>query len=231
MEELENFVYVISHNLKTPIVSIQGFANLLLEELGPILDHEHLHFLERIRKNAALMDKMIHDLLEFSRLGRSPAKFEMVNAKDIVQSVIDEMHYLDQAHDVEFLLPVEPAGLPCLYADASGLRTVFENLLNNAVKYRRPGAPLRIEAGWEEQSRFHVFWVRDNGMGMDPAFHAKAFDLFQRGPNVRQIQGTGVGLAIVRRIVENHKGLVRLDSKPGEGTTIYFTIPKKILPE
>jgi PAS domain S-box-containing protein len=225
-EELENFVYVISHNLKTPIVSIQGFANLLQEELGPMLDSDHLHFLDRIQKNAALMEKMILDLLEFSRLGRSPVKFEMVNVKEVVQGVIDEMFFLGKIRDVEFTWPRKPLELPRVYADGAGLKTIFENLLNNAVKYRRPGVPLRIEIGWEEQTRFHVFWVRDNGMGMEAGFLAKAFDLFQRGPNVGQIQGTGVGLAIVRRIVENHKGLVRLDSKPGEGTTIYFTLPK-----
>jgi PAS domain S-box-containing protein len=225
-EELENFVYVISHNLKTPIVSIQGFANILQEELGPGLDNEHQHFLTRIRNNAAVMEKMILDLLEFSRLGRAPMKFEMVSVKDIVESVIDEISCLGQPPQCEFNLPNKSRGLPCIYADSSGLKTVFENLLNNAVKYRRREMPLRIEIGWEEKKRFHVFWVRDNGMGMDLAFHAKAFDLFQRGPNVGHIPGTGVGLAIVRRIIESHKGVVRLDSKPGEGTTIYFTLPK-----
>jgi signal transduction histidine kinase len=226
MEELENFVYVISHNLKTPVVSIQGFANILQEEVGPALEIEHQHFLERIRKNAAAMEKTVLDLLEFSRLGRAALKLERVNIKPLVQGVIDEMCWRRQAGEVEFVFPRQAAEPPGLLADGAELKIVFENLINNAVKYRRPEAPLRIEIGWEEQPRFHVFWVRDNGMGMDPAFQAKAFDLFQRGPNVGQIAGTGVGLAIVRRIVENHQGLVRLHSKLGEGTTIYFTLPK-----
>ncbi|MDZ7291810.1 MAG: HAMP domain-containing histidine kinase [candidate division KSB1 bacterium] len=225
-EDLENFVYVISHNLKTPLVSIQGFANILQEELGPALDSGHRHFLERIQKSAASMEKMILDLLEFSRLGHSPFTFEMVNLNELVQSVIEEMRLPGQLHEVEFILPRPPSALPNLYADGDELKTVFENLLNNAVKYRRAGVPLRIEVGCEELPRFHLLWVRDNGMGMDPAFQTKAFDLFQRGPNVGQIQGTGIGLAIVRRIIENHKGLVRIDSQPGEGTTVYFTLPK-----
>ncbi len=226
MEELENFVYVISHNLKTPVVSIQGFANILQEEVGPALEIEHQHFLERIQKNAATMEKMVLALLEFSRLGRTAIKLERVNVKTLVQGIIDEMCWRRQAGEVEVVFPQQTAEPPSLLADGAELKVVFENLINNAVKYRRSEAPLRIEIGWEEQPRFHVFWVRDNGMGMDAAFQAKAFDLFQRGTNVGQIAGTGVGLTIVRRIVENHQGLVRLHSKLGEGTTIYFTLPK-----
>lgn len=222
MEALEDFVYVISHNLKAPIVSIQGFSEILDEEVGPMLAPEQRHFLDRLRKNAALMEKMILDLLEFSRLGHTPVKFEPINLKDLAQSVVDEIRLLGQAPETEFILP-RPIRL---YADVAELKTVFENLLSNAVKYRRPESPLCVEIGWEELPRFHVLWVRDNGIGMEPCFQAKAFDLFQRGPDVGQIPGTGVGLAIVRRIVENHQGVVRLDSKLGEGTTIYFTLPK-----
>ncbi len=226
MEDLENFVYVISHNLKTPVISIQGFANILEEEVGPSLEIEHRHFLERIRKNAAAMEKMVLALLEFSHLGRAPLKLERVNVIELAQNLVDEMRLLGQSGEAEFVLPRQAAEPPILLADSAELKIVFENLIGNAVKYRRPEVSLRVEIGWEEQPRFCVFWVRDNGMGMESAFRAKAFDLFQRGPNVGQISGTGVGLAIVRRIVENHQGLVRLHSKFGEGTTIYFTLPK-----
>ncbi|NUO79613.1 hybrid sensor histidine kinase/response regulator, partial [candidate division KSB1 bacterium] len=236
-EELENFVNVISHNLKTPIISIQGFANLLREELGPQLSPEHLHFLDRIQKSAVLMEKMILDLLEFSRLGRELPKLEEVEVRELLREVLDETKLLEQIsrkHEKSLperdkIAPVEfvaPEHLPRLRADSSGLKTVFQNLLNNALKYRRAEVPLRIEIGWQELPRFHAFWVRDNGMGIEPLFQKKAFNLFQRGPQVGHISGTGVGLAVVRRIIENHKGLVRMDSKPGEGTTIYFTIPK-----
>jgi signal transduction histidine kinase len=226
MEDLENFVYVISHNLKTPVASIQGFANILQEEVGPALEMEHQHFLERIQKNAATMEKMVLALLEFSRVGRATIKLERVDINALVRSVIDEMCWRGQDSEVEFVFPRQAEEPPSLLADVAELKIVFDNLISNAVKYRRPEALLRIEIGWEEQPRFYVFWVRDNGMGMDPAFQAKAFDLFQRAPNVGQIFGTGVGLAIVRRIVENHQGLVRLHSKLGEGTTVYFTLPK-----
>jgi PAS domain S-box-containing protein len=234
-EELENFVYVISHNLKTPIISVQGFANLLREELGGRLSEEHLHFLDRISKNAMHMEKMILDLLEFSRLGRELPQRGEVEVGEVLREVTEEMRLLHQIarkqeqsgarnlEPPEFVLPPQ---LPRLWADANGLKTVFQNLLSNALKYRRPEAPLRIEIGWQDLPRFHAFSVRDNGTGMEPLFQKKAFDLFQRGPHVGHVAGTGVGLAVVRRIVENHRGLVRLDSKPGEGTTVYFTIPK-----
>jgi signal transduction histidine kinase len=225
-EEQENFVYVVSHSLKTPLAAIQGFANILYDELGPHLSAEHRHFLERLRQNAALMEKMVLDLLEFSRLGRYPFTFEMVEVSALVENVIEDMRLLGQFHDVEFTFSPKNFDKLRLYADADELKTVFENLLTNAVKYRRANAPLRIEIGWDEQPRFHALWVRDNGMGMEPAFQAKAFELFQRGANVGQIPGTGIGLAIVRRIIENHHGLVRIESKLGAGTTIYFTLPK-----
>jgi signal transduction histidine kinase len=225
-EEQENFVYVVSHNLKAPLASIQGFANILYEELGPALNAEHRHFLERLRQNAALMEKIVLDLLEFSRLGRYPFTFEMVNVGELVEMVIEDMRLLGQLHDVHFIFSPKNFDELRLYADGDELKTVFENLLTNAVKYRRPNVPLRIEIGWDQQPRFHALWVRDNGIGMEPAFQAKAFELFQRGPNVGQIQGTGIGLAIVRRIVENHQGQVRIDSKLGEGTAVYFTLPK-----
>jgi signal transduction histidine kinase len=237
-KELENLVFVISHNLKTPIVSIQGFANLLHEELQSHLGEEHVHFLERIQKNAALMEKMILDLLEFYRLGHETTKLDWVDLGEVVSQVADDMKLLEQTSSSpsEFNRPVTggkvaetefslPAQLPRLVADASGLKAVFENLISNAMKYRRAEAPLRIEIGWQEQPRFHV-WVRDNGMGMEPAFQQKAFQIFQRGPNAGKIAGTGVGLALVRRIIENHKGMITLESTPGEGTSVYFTIPK-----
>lgn len=238
-EELQNFVHVFSHNLKTPIISIQGFAGLLREELGAQLGNEHLHFLERIQKNAMLMEQMLADLLQFSKLGRELPKFGWVDLREILREVIDDMKLLEQiaqrqettaqTTNSEAQPPVEfdvPQQLPHLWAEAAGLKTVFQNLFSNAMKYRRADVSLRIEIGWQELPRFHALWVRDNGMGMDALFQKKAFNLFQRGPQVGHIPGTGVGLAIVRRIVENHKGLVRVDSKLGEGTTIYFTIPK-----
>ena len=222
-EELENFVYLISHNLKTPIVSIQGFANLLQEEIGPSLDKEQAHFLERVQKNATMMEKMIVDLLDFFRIGRPQLQLAWTSVVEIVKGVVDEMKLLEHMRDVEFEIAPD---LPLVMADAEGLNVVFQNLLSNAAKYRRPDVPTKIHVGWESQPRFYAFWVQDNGIGMDHGFKDKAFGLFQRGSNTGQIPGTGIGLALVKRIVENHHGLVRIESTPRVGTTVHFTIPK-----
>lgn len=243
-EELEHFVYVISHNLKTPIISIQGFANLLREELGAHLGAEHLHFLDRIQKNAILMEKMILELLEFSRLGRELPQRREVELLPLLREAIrearaqEQMAQKQESAEARAMLPAHsapaefiiPESLPRLCAEAASLKIVFQNLFSNAMKYRRADTPLRIEIGWQDLPRFHAFWVRDNGMGMELLFQKKAFDLFQRGPHVGHIPGTGVGLAVVRRLIENHQGLVRLDSKLGEGTTVYFTLPKVEMP-
>jgi PAS domain S-box-containing protein len=222
-DELENYIYLITHNLKTPIVSIQGFANLLQDEISASLNKQHAHFLERVQKNAVMMEKMIVDLLDFSRLARPQLNLGLVRVADIVNGVVDEMKLLEHLRDVEFEVAPD---LPEVVADAEGLNIVFQNLIGNATKYRRPGVPGKIRVGWHSQPRFYAFHVQDNGIGFDPAFKEKAFALFQRGANTGQIPGTGVGLALVKRIVENHHGLVRIESTPQVGTTVHFTIPK-----
>ncbi len=222
-EELENYIYLISHNLKTPIVSIQGFVNLLLDELGPSLNQQHAHFLERIQKNAAMMEKMIVDLFDFSRMARPQLILGVTRTQEIVRNLVDEMKVFEYMRDVEFEIAQD---LPEIIADAEGIQIVFDNLIGNAAKYRRPGVPAKITVGWQSQPRFFAFHVQDNGIGFDPAFKERAFALFQRGPNTGHIPGTGVGLALVKRIIENHQGLVRIESTPQTGTTVHFTIPK-----
>lgn len=222
-EELENYIYLISHNLKTPIVSIQGFVNLLLDEMGTSLNQQHAHFLERIQKNAALMEKMIVDLFDFSRMARPQLSLGVTRTKEIAQNVVDEMKVFVSMRDMEVDIAQD---LPEIIADAEGIQIVFENLISNAAKYRRPDAPAKITVGWQPQPRFFAFYVKDNGIGFDPAFKERAFALFQRGPNTGHIPGTGVGLALVKRIIENHQGLVRIESTPQIGTTVHFTIPK-----
>ncbi len=233
-QELESYVHLITHSLKTPLLSVQGFAALLREELGAQLNKEHAHFLDRIQHNAAVMERRILDLFEFSRIGVAPAQREWFDLGETIAGVLEELGVM--AHAAAASGPssfpeaaswlVVPPRWPRLFADRQALRTVFENLLSNALKYRRPEVPLRLEIGWQEQPAGHEFWVRDNGMGMPAEFLPKAFELFQRSPQAHHIAGTGAGLAIVRRLIENHQGTVRLESTPGAGTTVFFTLPK-----
>jgi PAS domain S-box-containing protein len=223
-EELENFVYLISHNLKAPIVSVQGFASLLMSEGEELEPDQRQRYLDRILKNLTHMQQMIHDLLEFSRIGRIERKREVVDLQQLVESLVDEM----RLQLMEKRIAVEvPHDLPRLSCDRDGLAAVFSNLLSNAVKYIGTTEEPKIEIGWEDKGRFYVFWVRDNGIGIEPKYQEKVFELFHRGGADRRVEGTGVGLAIVKRIVENHGGVVRIAAEPGDGTTVYFSIPKK----
>jgi len=139
--------------------------------------------------------------------------------------VLDELRYSLLEKQIEVHLPDT---LPTITAEAKGMHTVLSNLLSNAVKYIGEATAPRVEIGYAARERFHEFWVRDNGIGIDPQDHQKVFELFQRVQPGSSVEGSGVGLTIVKKIVENHRGQVWLDSALGRGTTVYFTIPKVI---
>ena len=222
-EEIEDLVYLITHNLKTPIVSVEGFASLLVEEVGVDLNPEALRYLERIRKNVEFMNVMISDLLEFSRFGKMEPTFEKIHLQEMVDALIEDIRVHYPQADLSFEIP-QP--LPVINGHPDGIKTVFENLLSNAAKYRKANQTARIKIWYEEKPRFYAFHVEDNGIGMDAEFKKKAFNLFQRGANVGEVEGTGVGLAICKKIVQKHGGLITIHSESGKGTTVSFTIPK-----
>jgi two-component system sensor kinase FixL len=222
-EELENFVYLISHSLKTPIVSLQGFVSVLLSEYGDELAQQGRHYLDRIHKNAGQMSEMIQDLLKFSKVGRMTKPREEVKASDIIEEAIDELRFMLIEKGIKISVPSD---LPYIYCDREGISTVFCNLIDNSIKYMGKTLNPQIEIGCQDKRRFHVFWIKDNGIGIDEKYHDKIFDLFQRLNDIKDVEGTGVGLAIVKRIIENHGGSVRISSEVGKGTTCYFTLPK-----
>lgn len=223
-DELENFVYTVSHDLKSPIVSIQGFASILLQEFTTDLNEEARHFLSRIQFNANRMEKLIRDLLELSRIGRVVNPFELVDSRQIVLEAQNELIYQIQEQKIELRVAVD---LPPVFCDRNRLVQVFSNLIGNAVKYiGQPETPL-IEVGWEPVENAIQFFVRDNGIGIERQYFEKIFGLFQilNPAEGDEKIGTGVGLTIVKRIVENHGGRIWVDSEKGHGATFYFTIP------
>lgn len=222
-EELEDLVYLITHNLKTPIVSVEGFASLLMEEAGPALSPEAQRYLERIRKNVEFMNVMISDLLEFSRFGKMEQTFEPIRLQELINAVIEDLKVHHPAAKLRFEIP---RPLPIVHGHREGIKTVFENLLSNAAKYRKPQGTAHIRITYEEKPRFFAFHVEDNGIGIEEEFRKKVFNLFQRGSNVGEVEGTGVGLAICKRIVHKHGGLITVHSAPGKGTRVSFTLPK-----
>ena len=225
-EELERFVFTVSHDLKSPIVSVQGFASILLNDFGSKLDEEGLHYLQRIQSNAKQMERLIHDLLELSRVGRVVNPFEPVDFNELVELVVADFQFQAQEKGVTIEYAKD---FPTVVCDRDRIVQVFSNLISNAIKYMGDTPEPRIEIGHFERDDDFVFYVKDNGIGIDPRYHKKIFDLFQSLKEIKDVEGTGVGLTIVKRIVENHKGKVWVESQKGKGATFYFTIPKQDL--
>jgi signal transduction histidine kinase len=223
--ELEAFSYSVSHDLRAPLRAITGFANILAADYGKGLDDEGRFLLARITAGAARMDALINDLLAFSRLGREPAHREEIVPAEVVGSVLEELRTELAGRTVEVVV----GELPVCRADPAMLRQVYANLLSNAFKYTRRQPRARVEAGFFREGDENVYFVRDNGAGFDMGHAAKLFGVFQRLHDTKEFEGTGVGLALVRMIVEKHGGRIWAQAAPGAGATFNFTLePPKI---
>lgn len=222
-EELEQFVYTVSHDLKAPVVSIEGFTSLLMEMYGDRMDDRFRHYLGRVRENALYMERLIGDLLEFSRAGRTAKPKEEVNLEEIVQETLEDL----KGKAEEAGGTMETVGkFPKVWGDPEHLRKVFFNLLDNALNYSHPERPPEVVVGCEEREEDFLFFVRDNGIGIEPEHIDKVFEMFRRLEDKKGVQGTGMGLTIAKRIVENHGGRIWAESSPGRGSTFFFTLPK-----
>jgi len=217
--ELEAFSYSISHDLRAPLRAINGFSQLVLEAEHEKLGDESLHMLERVAHNASRMGELIDDILEYSRSGRADMKSTNVDMEPLAHSVIEQLH--DLYPKTAFLC----AGLPTVRGDATMLRQVLLNLIDNAGKFSSRSDAPRVEVGCTTVGGEHVFSVRDNGAGFEMRYAEKLFGMFQRMHSEAQFPGTGVGLAIVKRLIERHGGRVWAESERERGATFYFTLP------
>jgi two-component system CheB/CheR fusion protein len=224
-EELRNFAHIVSHDLKTPIVFIQGYSSLLLENYHEKLGEKGQTCLERIKASAHRMELLISDLLALSRLGRVVATFRDVSLLDIVNNVVSDLQDRLKASRVEVVVADD---LPVIHCDGERLYQVFDNLIGNAIKFQRSTENPKIEVGYEQKGEYHQFYVKDNGIGIDPKYHHKIFERFYRLKETEDEEGTGLGLAIIERIVNNHGGRVWVESNRGEGAAFYFTIPLEL---
>lgn len=223
--ELESFVYTVSHDLKTPIVTIEGFIGALREDFGESLSEEGEKFLRRMSEATGKMEGLISDLLDLSRIGRITENKSEISFTDLAKAAAASLYSQIKARGVAVEIPED---LPVLYGEKKRLVQLVDNLLANAVKYIGEGNPApRVEFGAEKQGGETVFFVRDNGMGIDRLYFEKIFNIFQRLPAAKKIDGTGMGLTIVKRIVELHGGRIWLESEVGRGSTFYFTIKGK----
>jgi len=222
-KELESFVYTVSHDLKTPIVTIEGFIGAFREDYGSMLTADGERYLKYMSDAARKMEVLIDDLLELSRIGRIAEKAIKFSFEDLVRSSLKDLRPIIEARGIK--VEIQP-DMPAIRGARQRLGQVMDNLLTNAVKYigRDNPAPA-IEVGAEEQNGRQVFFVRDNGIGIEERYFDKVFQIFERLPSAKQAsEGTGIGLAIVKRIIENHRGRIWLTSEVGKGTTFYFTL-------
>jgi len=221
--ELEAFSYSVSHDLRAPLRAIDGFSRILLEENADKLDQDGRRVLDVIRHNTQNMGRLIDDLLAFSRLSRKQMEPCLVNMSELARDVFEQLKpgFIDQ--NIHFKL----SDLPPTYGDPALIRQVFVNLISNAAKYSRPRPESVIELESHSKNGDYVYSVKDNGVGFDMAYSKKLFGVFQRLHSLEQFEGTGVGLAIVQRIVHRHGGLVWADARIDEGATFYFSLPKE----
>ena len=218
--ELESFSYSVSHDLRAPLRHIDGFVGLLLEHAADTLDDESRKHLNTIAQSAKQMGHLIDDLLAFARMGRAEMMQREVDVESLVQETIRGLAET-RGRQIRWTI----AALPRVQADAAMMRQVFANLLTNAVKYTRPRDVAEIEVGVQSAVNEKVFFVRDNGVGFDMQYADKLFGVFQRLHRADEFEGTGVGLATVRRIIARHGGRTWAESKPGEGAAFYFSLP------
>jgi light-regulated signal transduction histidine kinase (bacteriophytochrome) len=221
--ELEAFSYSVSHDLRAPLRHIDGFTRMLERHASSTLDEQGRRYLNTISDSARSMGRLIDDLLAFSRTGRAALKVVPVDQDALVADVITEGNFNQQDRAVEW--EVEP--LPRVHADPLLLRLVWRNLVGNAVKYSSRTAQPRIEIGHQPPAAPGelVMYVRDNGVGFDMRYATKLFGVFQRLHSQKEFEGTGIGLAHVRRIVTRHGGRVWAEGQPGVGATFYFSLP------
>lgn len=219
-KELESFSYSVSHDLRAPLRGLNGYSTILEEDYGHVLDEEAKRLLGNIQRNAYKMGVLIDDLLDFSRLGRKEIQKAEVNNQELVSDILNELQISTDHVAVVNLRPLLAAD-----ADASLLRQVWMNLISNAIKYSGKKENPTIEIGSDRLEKETLFYVKDNGTGFNMMYADKLFGVFQRLHNRNEFEGTGIGLAIVQRIVTRHGGRVWAEAKPNEGATFYFTLP------
>ncbi len=222
-QELESFSYSVSHDLRAPLRAIDGYLHMLQEDYSPVLDDEGRRLLAVVRESSLRMDRLIDDLLAFSRFGRQALVRKVFDTGELLREVLAELRVAEDQPAAAVAL----GELPPSWGDRALLKQVWTNLLSNAVKYSGGKPEPRIEIAGSESAVEAVYRVKDNGAGFDMQYCDKLFGVFQRLHAEKDFPGTGVGLAIVQRVVMRHGGRVWAQGRPGEGAEFFFSLPKK----
>ncbi len=219
--ELEQFAYVASHDLKEPLRMVTSYLRLLEKKYGERLDEKAGQYINFAVDGAERMDRLIDGLLRYSRITSRSADFVMVDTNAVFAEAVANLEQAIRESGAE----VTRDGLPQVRGDEMQLMMLMQNLIGNALKYRKEGLPPWVHVTANREGREWVFAVRDNGIGIEPEHHARIFQIFQRLHTQKEYPGTGIGLASCKKIVEHHHGRIWLESIPGEGSTFFFSIP------
>ncbi len=238
-ESLEQFAYVASHDLQEPLRKIRAFGDRLSSKYASALEGSGQDYIERMQNAAARMQTLIDDLLRYSRVGRVAEELQPVDLEEMVYHILSDME--TTIEDTQAVIHIK--SLPVVQGEASQFRQLFQNLISNAIKFRMegkhpeiyitaeevqadaPGRALEDVEGWAESASYYKLTIKDNGIGFDEKYLDRIFNIFQRLHGRSEYQGTGIGLAICRKIVENHGGYITAASKPGEGATFIIVLP------
>jgi signal transduction histidine kinase len=222
-KDLEGFSYSVSHDLRAPLRAIDGFSRILLEDYASKLDDEGRRLLTVVRDNTQKMGQLISDILAFSRAGRAEINVSEIDMDELAAEIFDELKPAAAGHTVNFRIH----SLPPARADRAMMRQVLANLLSNAIKFTRTRGVANIEVSGHAAGEENIYLVKDDGVGFDPRYTHKLFGVFQRLHSTEEFEGTGIGLAIVKRIVDKHGGRVWAQPMPGEGAAFYFSVPRR----
>ena len=218
--ELEQFAYIVSHDLQEPLRMVSSYVELINKRSKDKLDNNAYEFISFAQEGAYRMQKMINDLLVYSRLGTQKKKFEPIDCNILISHVLDNLQISIRENKARIIYD----SLPTVLADEVKLMQLFQNLINNAIKFRRKKSPV-IHISAELKQDKWILAIQDNGIGIEPQYFEHIFTVFRRLHTREKYPGTGIGLAICKKIIESHGGTIWINSEVGKGTTFFFTLP------
>ena len=226
-KELDDFTYVVSHDLKEPLISIEGFSRILQSDYSGVIQTEGREYLDSIVAASTRMKGLIDDLLMLSRMSRPMEAFRMVPMKGIIDEIKSDMEFTIRQKKIRMVVPDD---LPSVFGNETQLKVLFRNLIGNALKFNDKMEPVVEIAFHNAENNSYLFSIRDNGIGIEPEFYEKIFVIFQRLHPREQYEGSGAGLAIVKKIIERHRGTIWVESEMGKGSTFFLTLPATEIP-
>ena len=221
IQEMDDFVHVVSHDLKEPLRGIEAFSGFLLEDYAPLLDEQGKRYIQFLKGASVRMKDLIHDLLSLASISRKAPALQKVDLNKTVADVLRDLEFSIQQKKAKVTVP---QSLPVLRVDAAQIGEVFKNLVSNAIKFNMAQPP-KVEIAFEEKEDVYLFSIRDNGIGIDPRYTDLIFGLFERLHRQEEFEGTGAGLAICKKVIERYGGRIWVESRLGEGSVFRFTLP------